>query len=132
MPLSEIKAMYNWTTDGRFNGSKTPGGVYSQIRESLRDPDYTGIIIPALAIYATRYPVTELFIDYYTSDSATQQTMRTYHEAALRIDKHSSDYFRTTMIHGRVVEVYGAGHSLYITHAKETHSAIRNFLDEVL
>jgi pimeloyl-ACP methyl ester carboxylesterase len=132
MPLSEIKTMYSWTTDGRFNGSKTPGRIYGQITGSLRDPDYSGINIPALAIYATQYAVTELFIDYYTCDSTTQQAMRIYHEAALRIDKLSRDYFRIRMIQGRVVEVKGAGHSLYITHAEETLSAIRTFLYEVL
>jgi len=132
MPLSEIQALYHWTSDGRFNGSKTPGRIYGQIMESLRDPDYSGINIPALAIYATQYPVTELFIDYYACDSATQKAMRTYHEAALRIDKLSRDDFRARMKQGRVVELNGAGHSLYITHRKETLGAIRTFLEEIL
>ena len=132
MPLSEIQALYHWTSDGRFNGSKTPGRIYGQIMESLRDPDYSGINIPALAIYATQYPVTELFIDYYTCDSAAQNVMRVYHEAALRIDKLSRDYFRDRMKQGCVVELNGAGHSLYITHRKETLSAIRTFLEETL
>lgn len=132
MPLAEIKAMYSWTTDGRFNGSKTPGRIYGQIMESLGDPDYSGINIPALAIYATQYPVTELFINYYKCDSTTQQAMQIYHNAALRIDKLSRDYFKSRMKQGHVVEVIGAGHSLYITHSKETLSAIRTFLNEIL
>lgn len=132
MPLSEIKAMYQWTPDGRYNGSKTPGRIYSQIRASIRDPDYSGIQIPALAIYATDYPVTELFTDYQACDSTTQHAMRIYHAAALRTDKLSRDYFRTQMAKGRIVQISGAGHSLYITHAKETIVAIRAFLEEVL
>jgi non-heme chloroperoxidase len=132
MPLSEIKAMYRWEPDGRFSGSLTPSFVFDRIIESIRDPDYSGINVPALAIYATDYPVTELFIDYDTRDSVTQRAMRTYHAAALRIDKLSRDYFRTHMAKGRVVEVKSAGHSLYITHAPETLSAIRAFLAEVL
>jgi non-heme chloroperoxidase len=132
MPLSEIKAMFRWEPDGRFGGSLTPSFVFDGIVESIRDPDYSGISVPALAIYATDYPVTELFIDYDTRDSVTQRAMRTYHEAALRIDKLSRDYFRTHMAKGRVVEIRGAGHSLYITHAAETLSAIRAFLADVL
>jgi len=132
MPLSEIKALYHWTPEGHYNGSKPSGRIYRQIRESLQDPDYSGINLPALAIYATQYPVTELFIDYYACDSTTQQAMRIYHEAALRIDKLSRDCFKARMEQGRVVEVNGAGHSLYITHAKETLSAIRTFLEEAL
>jgi non-heme chloroperoxidase len=132
MPLSEIKAMYRWGPDGRFGGSLTPSFVFDRIIESIRVPDYSGINVPALAIYATDYPVTELFIDYDTRDSVTQRAMRTYHAAALRIDKLSRDYFRTHMAKGSIVEIKGAGHSLYITHAAETLSAIRAFLADVL
>jgi non-heme chloroperoxidase len=132
MPLSEIKAMYRWEPDAGFGGSVTPSLVFDRITASIRDPDYSGINVPAIAIYATDYPVTELFIDHETRDSVTQRAMRTYHQAALRIDKLSRDYFRTRMSKGRVVEIRGAGHSLYITHAPETLSAIRAFLADVL
>jgi non-heme chloroperoxidase len=132
MPLSEIKAMYRWEPHGRFGGSLTPSFVFDRITESIRDPDYSGINVPALAIYATDYPVTELFIDYDARDSTTQRAMQTYHQAALRIDKLSRDYFRAHMAKGHVVEIRGAGHSLYITHAPETLSAIRAFLANVL
>lgn len=132
MPLSEIKAMYRWQPDGQFGGNRTPSFVFDGIVESIQDPDYSGIDVPALAIYATDYPVTELFIDYDMRDAVTQRAMRTYHEAARRTDKLSRDYFRTHVGKGRVVEIRGAGHSLYITHASETLSAIRAFLAEVL
>jgi len=132
MPLSEIKALYYWTPDGRRGSSITPSWIYSTISESIRDPDYSNISIPALAIYATQYPVTELFIDYATHDSAAQLAMRRYHDASLRADKLSRDYFRARMLNGRVVEISGAGHSAYITHAQETLAAIRAFLAEVL
>ena len=132
MPLSEIQALYHWTSDGRFNGSKTPGRIFSQISNSLRDPDYSGIQLPALAIYATEYPVTELFTNYETCDSITQQAMRHYHEAAVQIDKYSRDYFKIHMSKGRVVEVKGVGHSLYITHVQKTLSIMKAFLREAL
>ncbi|NIM52781.1 MAG: hypothetical protein GTO22_26640 [Gemmatimonadales bacterium] len=132
MPLSEIRAMYRWTPDGRLSGGVTPGWIYSRIIDSLRDPDYSGIDTPALAIYATHYPVTELFLDYDTRDSVTQLAMRKYHEASLRTAKLSRDHFRAHMLNRRVVEIRGAGHSLYITHAQETLDAMRAFLAEVL
>ena len=132
MPLTEIVALYRWTTDGRRSSSVTPSWIYGRISESIQDPDYSNIDIPALAIYATDYPVTELFIDYAARDTTTQLTMRKYHEASLRADKLSRDYFRARMIHARVVEISGAGHSLYITHAQQTLGAIRAFLAEVL
>ena len=132
MPLSEIVALYRWTPDGRRSSSVTPSWIYGRISESIQDPDYSNIDIPALAIYATQYPVTELFIDYAARDSTTQLAMRKYHEASLRSDKLSRDYFRAHMDNAHVVEISGAGHSLYLTHAQQTLAAIRGFLDEVL
>jgi len=132
MPLSEIKAMNRWTADGQHDGSVTPSWIHGRIVETLHDPDYSNIGTPALAIYATQYPVTELFLDYQSRDSTTQQTMREYLEASLRIDSFSREFFRSHMAKGRIVKISGAGHSLYITHARETLDAIEAFLAEVL
>ena len=132
MPLSEIEAMYRWAPDGRRIGDVTPSWIYGHIIESLGDPDYSGIEMPALAIYATHYPVTELFLDYDSRDSTTQAAMRTYHQASLRIARLSRDHFRTHMTNGRIVEISGAGHSLYISHVEQTVDAMRAFLEEVL
>ncbi len=132
MPRSEIEAMYRWAPDGRRIGDVTPSWVYGRIIESLEDPDYSGLETPALAIYATQYPVTELFVDYDSRDSTTQAEMRAYHNASLRIAALSREYFRSHMKNGRTEEISGAGHSLYITHAEQTIDAIERFLAEVL
>lgn len=132
MPLSEIDALYRWAPDGRRSGDVTPSWIYGRIVKSLEDPDYSSITAPALAIYGTDYPVTELFLDYATRDSVTQRAMQAYHRASLRVAKLSRDYFRAHMAMGRVVEIRGAGHSLYITHAQETLAAMKAFLAEVL
>lgn len=131
MPVSEIVAMNRWTPDGRLIGGVTPMWIYDRIVESLEGPDYSGVDVPALAIYGTDYPVTELFLDYDRRDSVTQAAMRTYHEASLRVAALSREYFRGHMPQGRVVEIRGAGHSLYITHQQETLAAIRRFLADV-
>ena len=132
MPRSEIEAMYRWAPDGRRIGDVTPSWVYGRIIESLEDPDYSGLEMPALAIYATQYPVTELFLDYDSRDSATQSDMRMYHEASLRIAALSREHFRSHMTNGRTEEISGAGHSLYITHAAQTIDAMKRFLADVL
>lgn len=131
MPLSEIEAMYEWSRDGRLVGGVTPGWIYDQIIKSLEDPDYSRIDAPALAIYGTDYPVTELFVDYDSRDPATQVAMRRHHEASRRTDMYSRDYFRSHMEKGRILEIRGAGHSVYITHASQVLEAIREFLADV-
>jgi pimeloyl-ACP methyl ester carboxylesterase len=132
MPLSEIEAMYRWAPDGRRIGDVTPSWIYGRIIESLEDPNYAGLAMPALAIYATAYPVTELFLDYAARDAATQADMRAYHDASLRIARLSREYFRSHMISGRTEEISGAGHSLYITHAEQVVDAMKRFLADVL
>ncbi|MBN2565284.1 MAG: hypothetical protein JXB46_06205 [Candidatus Eisenbacteria bacterium] len=74
----------------------------------------------------------ELLVDYDSRDPGTQAAMRDYREASLEVDKFSRDYFLTHMKNGRVVEIPGAGHSAYITHASRVLGAVRMFLAEVL
>jgi non-heme chloroperoxidase len=131
MPLAEIEAMYRWGSDGRLAGAVTPMRIYSEIVDGLVDPEYGAIHVPALAVYATDYPVTELFSDYESRGPATQDSMRAFLDASLQLDAISRDYFRSHMANGRVVEIRGAGHSLYITHAREALDAIRAFLADV-
>lgn len=132
MPLTEIRAMFLWDSAGRMSGSVTPGWIFDQIIESIRDPDYSGIAVPSLAIYAYKYPVTELFIDYADRDSVTQLAMRKYLDVSHRTDELSHDYFRSHMADAKIVEVEGAGHSLYITHKEKVLSAIKQFLRDNL
>lgn len=128
MPVSEISAMFDWKDDGSFGGTTTPGWVYGQIMESLGNPVYDRITLPALAIYGVEYPIEELFIDFNQADSAIQSLMRARYEATKRLAALSRRRFRKRMKNARVVEIYGAGHSLYITHADRVEQVMRSFL----
>ncbi|UCG60394.1 MAG: alpha/beta hydrolase [Candidatus Zixiibacteriota bacterium] len=128
MPLKEIEEIYNWNDDGSYAGGKTPGSTYRKIRTSLRDQVYEGIETPALAIYGVNYPVEELFLDYSEADSADQVLMMAYYEAGRRAAARSRERFRDEMKNGQVVEIEGAGHSLYITHIQQVEVAMRGFL----
>jgi pimeloyl-ACP methyl ester carboxylesterase len=131
MPLSEIRAMYNWNEDGSFAGGRTPGRVYSEIRASLRDQVYDNITLPALAVYGVDYPVYELFLEFDKADSADQEQMIAYYEAGKRLAAMSRERFRSQMKKGAVVEIRGAGHSLYITHADRAEKEMRRFLNNI-
>ena len=131
MPLSEIRAMYNWNEDGSFIGGITPGWIYTQILESLRDQVYDGIILPALAIYGVEYPIEELFLDFENADSSDQEYMMAYYNAGKKLAAVSRQRFRDRMQNGTVVELQGAGHSLYITHPDQVEKEMRLFLDNI-
>jgi len=131
MPLSEIQAMYNWNEDGSFVGGITPGWIYTQILESLQDQVYEGITLPSLAIYGVDYPIEELFLDFEKADSSDQAYMMAYYKAGKRLAAMSRRHFGEQMQKGTVVELQGAGHSLYITHSDQVEKEMRLFLDNI-
>ena len=131
MPLTEIQAMYNWNEDGSFGGGKTPGRIYSEISGSLHDQIYTGISMPALAVYGVEYPIEELFMDFDEADSSAREQMMAYYEASKRLAAISRQRFRDQMKRGVVAEIHEAGHSLYITHSDRVEKEMRNFLASI-
>lgn len=131
MPLSEIQAMYNWNEDGSFSGGITPGWIYTRIMESLQDQVYDDITLPALAIYCVEYPIEELFLDFENTDSSDHVYMMAYYKAGKRFATMSRKRFREQMKKGTVVELQGAGHSLYITHPDQVEEEMRLFLDGI-
>jgi pimeloyl-ACP methyl ester carboxylesterase len=131
MPLGEIRAMYNWDEDGSFGGGKTSGRIYSEISGSLRDQAYTGISLPALAVYGVEYPIEELFMDFDKADSSDQEQMIAYYEAGRRLAAVSRRRFRDQMERGTAIEIQGAGHSLYITHPDRVEKEMRKFLQNI-
>lgn len=131
MLLSEIQAMYNWNEDSSLIGGRTPSWIYTQISESLYDQVYDGITLPALAIYGVEYPIEELFLNFSKADSSDQVHMMAYYKASKKLAAMSRNRFHEQMEKSRVVEIQGAGHSLYITHADKVEKEMRLFLDNI-
>lgn len=131
MPLNEIQAMYNWNEDGSLSGGRTPSWIYNQISESLHDQVYDDITLPALAIYGVEYPIEELFLDFRKADSSDQTYMMAYYRAGKKLAALSRERFRDQMLKGKVVEIQGAGHSLYITHSDQVEKEMRLFLNGI-
>ena len=127
-PTSEVHALYTMKPDGKVGKYVIPGYVYQEVKNTLEHPDYLKIDVPALAIYAVDYPITELYADYETRDSATQAQMRQRYEVIRKMGAASRHAFLTEMRKGQVAELKGAGHSLYLTHAEDAVRIIRNFL----
>ncbi|UCC43127.1 MAG: hypothetical protein JSU65_08220, partial [Candidatus Zixiibacteriota bacterium] len=128
-PASEVYALFAVGPEGDIRNHLIPGYVYGGIKNALENPDYSRIDVPALAIYGVDYPITELFSDYETRDTIVQARMRRRYEVSRKMEAASRQTFMTEMKNGKVAEVMGAGHSLYLTHADETARIINNFLN---
>jgi pimeloyl-ACP methyl ester carboxylesterase len=131
MPQSEIREINIFGDDGSFEGRVTPGWIYGKIFDGLEHPQYSGIDIPTLAIYSVSYPITEIFTHHDSQDAVTKIQMQKRFEAGLELDKNGRQDFKRQMKNSKIVELEGAGHSLYITHSKEVAKIIREFLDEL-
>ena len=131
MPISEIKEINIFGDDGGYEGGVTPGTIYASIINGMEHPNYSGIDVPALAIYAVSYPITEVFTHYDSQDAVTKKQMQKRFEVGLKMDEIGRQDFKRRMINSKVVELEGAGHSLYLTHAEEVAENIRKFIDEL-
>lgn len=131
MPLSEIRAINVFGEDGKFEGRITPGWIYGEITKGLEHPDYAGIEIPALAIYAVSYPITELFTHYDSQDSTTKIQMQERFELGVNFDAEGRWHFKRQMKNAKIIELEGVGHSLYITHSEEVANLICMFIDKL-
>jgi non-heme chloroperoxidase len=131
MPESEIREINIFRDDGSFEDRVTPGWIYEEILSGLEHPRYSGIDIPALAIYSVSYPITEVFTHYDSQDAVTKTQMQKRFEVGLELDKKGRRDFERQMENSKIVELGGAGHSLYITHSDEVAKIICKFLDEV-
>ncbi len=130
-PESEFLAICEWNSDGSFKGWIAPAFIYKDTYNGLEHPAYSKINVPALAIYAKSYPITELFPDYAERDSLTQAEMMIRYDAGQRIERMLQDEFSRKVKKGKVVGVIGAGHSLYITHPEEVEKEMRRFLSDI-
>ena len=128
-PISGVYALFAVRPDGKIGSHVIPGCVYGGIKNALEHPDYSRIDVPALAIYGVDYPITELYSDYETRDTIVQAQMRQRYEVSGKMEAASQQTFITEMKKGKVAEVMGAGHSLYLTHAEDVARIMYNFLE---
>lgn len=130
-PVAEVHALFNVEPDGKVGYHVIPGYVYGGIKDAMENPDYSRIDVPALAIYGIDYPITELYSDYETRDTIVQAQIRQRYEVSRKMGAASRQTFMTEMKKGKVAEVMGAGHSLYLTHAEDATRIMYNFLNEL-
>ena len=57
--------------------------------------------------------------------------MMSYYKAGKRLAAKSRQRFKEQMQKSKIVEILGAGHSIYITHADEVEKIMRSFLYKI-
>lgn len=131
VPEAEIRATTVFGADGRPVRDVTSPTVFTSIMQGLESPPYARVRAPALAFVA-RYesPTAVLSAEWWGGlDLEERRTaLATLRQMAAR-SKREAVRFRANVRLGRIIELHGANHFVWTTHADEVARGIRSFLE---
>lgn len=103
-PEAELRNMYESGADGKVGRRRTLPEVPLAIMEGVRKPDYAGIRVPALALYAT------------------------VKEPAAEYQQANEKSFQAEVAKGRVIALEGAKHYVFLSNEGDVLRDLRAFL----
>jgi non-heme chloroperoxidase len=120
IPEADIRARY------RYDGWREEiTHAYSSI--GVEKPNYRGVRVPALAVYAVTDTFTQLEPWQRTATeyaTGLQEMIRGIES----VEKKLRDQFRTEVAQGSVIEIPGGHHWIFVSHRDEVIAAVRRFL----
>jgi len=128
MPDEEIKSTTVFSKDGKYQKDVTPGEIQGKIISGIERPNYKSINCPALSIYAINSSVYTTMPFYDSLDVANKKKADTCFTIFNNITKEQIALFKKEVKNGRVKEIKGSHHYVYISNPVETENQIREFL----
>ncbi|MEP7326089.1 MAG: alpha/beta hydrolase [Gemmatimonadota bacterium] len=126
--MGEVLSIAVFAPDGRYLRDITPTRVDAAILAGLAHPRYSRIRAPALAFYAVPDSAPQLFPWWGTMDSAQRTLGRQFFAAFATWAGEERARFRREMANGRVVELRGAQHYLFMSNETEVVREMNAFL----
>ena len=132
MPESEIRATRIFAPDGRFVGPVTPDRILRALASAVEHPQFSRLRHPVLAIYAIPLTPGELVPRYRQPYESGDAQVRRPLDAIFDTWQRSADTqrkeFRRAVPHATVVELRGASHYVFISHANDVLREVVRFL----
>jgi pimeloyl-ACP methyl ester carboxylesterase len=128
LPLGEVLSTAVFGPDGRYLRDITAPTVDQAILAGLEHPLYSRITAPALAFYAVADSAPQMFSSYSTMDSSAQATARGFYAVFGPWTDQERARFRREVANGRVVELHGAHHYVFISNEAEVMREMTAFL----
>jgi pimeloyl-ACP methyl ester carboxylesterase len=128
IPEGELIKQWAFDTDGRFKQQVTPDSIYSAIWKAKEYPIYGNVKVPALSFYAVSESVMQLLPFYTSVDSLSREKAALFHKASEENQRAQIERFRHEVQNGRVVELHGANHYVYLSHPEQVEKEMRAFL----
>jgi non-heme chloroperoxidase len=127
-PEADLRATVVFGAKG-FEKEVTPDSIAVAIFGGFRATPYERVTVPALAIYATPREPSDLFPHRYESmDAPNQAAARKMTEATIRRNQAARQRFEHVVRQGKVLELQGANHYVFLSSEKEVLEAVRAFL----
>lgn len=128
LPIGEVLSIARFGVDGRYLSDITPPTIDAAILGGLRHPQYSRIAAPALAFYAVLDSPEQLFPVSAGLDSINQERARQFYTIFKPWTEAERARFRREVAHGRVVELHGAHHYLFISNEADVIREMDAFL----
>lgn len=130
LPEADLRAVAVFDASGKWQRDVTPDSVSAAIFGSVDHPEYEQIRAPALALYAVKDSVHQVFPSWPSLDDSSRTLAQATFDRDQRRDAWQRERFRSQVTRGRVVEIPGAHHLIYVSHPAEVEREIRVFLLE--
>lgn len=128
IPEANIRAARVFAPDGHYLHSVTPDLIVSKVAVAVEHPLYSEIQSPALAIYAVKETSAEFFPVYDEADPETRSALDQMAVQEAAFQKAQRNKFRNEVHNGKVIEIRGANHYVFISNRDEVERDVERFL----
>jgi non-heme chloroperoxidase len=128
VPEAEVRATAVFAPTGRYQRDVTPDSVGAAIIAGVERPAYARIAAPALAFYAVADSPADLVPAYSALDSAGRAAAQKVFEVFTAFARTAREQFQREVRQGRVIELHGAHHYVFVSNATEVAREMRAFL----
>lgn len=127
-PDDEMRASFTFDKDGKYIDNVSPDSIGMAIVKGLERPNYTLVKSPALAIYVRNETVNDLFPLYSTFDTTNKRKANSHFIVSKKFTETGEGAFTKEVKHGKVAEIKGANHYIFISNPVETAKLTLEFL----
>lgn len=128
LTIGEVLSVARFGPDGRYLSDITPPTIDAAILNGLKHPAYSRIHTPALAFYAVPDSLVHMFPPGVTRDSTARRLAQRFFDVFRPWVAQERNRFRREMPNGRVVELHGAHHYLFMSHEADVIREMEAFL----
>ncbi len=129
-PEAELRNMYRVTPNGGVGKDRTAEGAWEAAMNSVSKPDYGGIRVPILAVYAVPRSARDLPPWLRTDDELKLRAIDEAYSYGAAARERAFKAFRRAA-HSKIVKLHGADHYVFLSHANALISELQTFVSSL-